>query len=477
MTFKFGDRVEVVNDFDDAKVGMTGKIIFNDNHGLLGVEFDKSFKGGHSCGGRCKDGYGHWAGVDHLRLIETKRPNIGDRIKVVKSYYDAKVGMTGTVINIKNDIYAVRFDESFVGGHDCGRCCESGYGQFVHLDNLIKIESEKKEFKIGDKVKVICNYCNSKTGMIGNIVTKNGESYGIRFDKEFEAGHDCNGHCESGRGQYISAKFLVRVDELGNEINFNIGDRVMVKKEYDSAKVSTTGTITAFRTCYCSRKLQAAVQFDKIFDGGHDCDGHCKDGYGQYIELNYLTKINKEEEGMEGFKVGQMVRLIKEYDKIPAGTVGEVVDIKPNGYIGLKFNVKNIRPYAHDCNGHCKEGYGWYINKDFLQLANETFVLGNVTYVMTEKRADGSLIFVPSVEVEYDVRFDDKFKADKVVWDKAAGTTKIYYTSAFDKSKPPTTFTQIARVKDGDIFDKKKGFEVCCLKARIKICQDRLSRY
>lgn len=69
--FEVGQRVRMVDDFCSAKKGMIGTIIEVLPKGTeAGVRFDNEFRGGHTCGGRCEDGRGHWIQYYYLALIE-----------------------------------------------------------------------------------------------------------------------------------------------------------------------------------------------------------------------------------------------------------------------------------------------------------------------------------------------------------------------------------------------------------------------
>lgn len=76
MQFKAGDRVRVTKGCDSAKKGMVGTVV-GKNYRSYGVRFDRKFYGGHTLGGRCEDGYGHWILPERLELIrEDKKDKI-----------------------------------------------------------------------------------------------------------------------------------------------------------------------------------------------------------------------------------------------------------------------------------------------------------------------------------------------------------------------------------------------------------------
>lgn len=60
--FQVGDRVVCVRSFNPIRRGMTGTICQHKNQSLTGkswgIAWDEYIEG-HSCGGRCRDGYGY----------------------------------------------------------------------------------------------------------------------------------------------------------------------------------------------------------------------------------------------------------------------------------------------------------------------------------------------------------------------------------------------------------------------------------
>jgi hypothetical protein len=66
------------------------------------------------------------------------------------------------------------------------------------------------------------------------------------------------------------------------------GDRVEVIKKYVNVTVGMKGVIKDYIPNLCS------VEMDNSFDGGHTCDGRCKDGHGYCIPESYLKLIQQE---------------------------------------------------------------------------------------------------------------------------------------------------------------------------------------
>lgn len=69
---------------------------------------------------------------------------VGDRVRLVKDYVDAKAGMVGTLAVIEEDcLHGVRFDRPFKYGHTLWGKCEDGYGYWVFQDCLELISNNK----------------------------------------------------------------------------------------------------------------------------------------------------------------------------------------------------------------------------------------------------------------------------------------------------------------------------------------------
>lgn len=66
------------------------------------------------------------------------------------------------------------------------------------------------------------------------------------------------------------------------------------------------------------------------------------------------------------FKVGDKVKCVEAYnDRIIPGLKGVIVNINYPGSIGIEWE-KDIN--GHDCNGYCKNYYGYYVSKSNIEL-------------------------------------------------------------------------------------------------------------
>lgn len=66
-----------------------------------------------------------------------------------------------------------------------------------------------------------------------------------------------------------------------------------------------------------------------------------------------------------GFKVGDEVKCIKSYEDVRRGMTGKVVHLWFNDWVGVEW--KGLKG-AHDCEGNAKDGAGFYLQYDYLEL-------------------------------------------------------------------------------------------------------------
>ena len=80
---------------------------------------------------------------------------------------------------------------------------------------------------------------------------------------------------------------------------FKVGDRIRMIETHDYAEKGMVGTIMGEKDSIGSY----AVKFDNKFDGGHDLDGKCADGYGHWIIPEAMELLHNT------FRVGDRVRI------------------------------------------------------------------------------------------------------------------------------------------------------------------------
>lgn len=209
-----------------------------------------------------------------------------------------------------------------------------------------------------------------------------------------------------------------------------------------------------------------------------------RDGKGWYQSR---FEIIKEEE--TGMKIGDRVMVTKGYDSAMRGMEGTIVVLEDDRLVlHPRLGVRMDKEFCggHDLmqGGHkyCADGYGQWIPESNLEvIIKEEVLMEKVTvagkvYFVTGTGDNGELILKPAKDEETNKKFDDKFTADKVMYDAEAKTVTVEYTSDFDKTKPPVTKTQTYVFQKGEIFNREVGFEICAIKARLEIWEDRLVR-
>lgn len=89
-----------------------------------------------------------------------------------------------------------------------------------------------KEFKIGDRIKLIKDRNHAKAGMTGRIVADmEFGDWGIKFDEKSDGGYDLRGKCEDGYGQWIAP------DEMELIPSFKVGQIYRVCKGEEQGNI------------------------------------------------------------------------------------------------------------------------------------------------------------------------------------------------------------------------------------------------
>lgn len=80
-----------------------------------------------------------------------------------------------------------------------------------------------------------------------------------------------------------------------------------------------------------------------------------------YWDVIIMAKRNHD------FKVGDEVECIKSYEDVDKGMTGKVVHLWLDVWVGVEWNGLDG---AHDCEGNAKDGAGYYLHYDRLELLN-----------------------------------------------------------------------------------------------------------
>lgn len=181
--FKVGDKVRVRKDLKCGEYymrdGETKDSFIGDMKELMGkvVTIDKITESGKY---RIVEHRYNWTDemfepdVVKIEKVEKREPKVGDRIRMTTCYCNAKTGMVGTIIGVRNGIVEVKFDNKFSGGHACGGKCEDGFGHNVFPKHFEIIGEEKPHLvcsvKFAENGKLYCYLTDDTTITVGSEV-------------------------------------------------------------------------------------------------------------------------------------------------------------------------------------------------------------------------------------------------------------------------------------------------------------------
>ena len=191
--FKDGDKVRVRDDhYETSLRGKIGKVYTNDYYAGTLVEFTGWNEGhdGYEAGPR--DGKkNRWFIPDYLLEkvpgVDMTSLKVGDRVKIVKTgpHGNAKGGEIGTVELVSQERVSVSFDKEYPFGH-------SGHNIWnfwlepdgTSLDGILELiePGVVKPFKLGDRVRTICDLPHEPNGEIGTVSEVLANGVTVTFD-------------------------------------------------------------------------------------------------------------------------------------------------------------------------------------------------------------------------------------------------------------------------------------------------------
>lgn len=206
---------------------------------------------------------------------------VGDKVvfiegtahSVFPAFYP-EVGTVGTVVSVGVFEVFVKWEEgsTLLDGH---WFCELNW--IIPAKEYFKKEKEKgnvkkndRKFKVGDRVRVIKDYASAKKGMVGTIaVVDNPELYGakmigVKFDKRFQGGHDLNGMCKCGYGQWVYPDYIELIS--GNKIVITTDGATTTARFYDGKKVIKAAKAECSPEDEFDFKIGAKIAFDRLVD-------------------------------------------------------------------------------------------------------------------------------------------------------------------------------------------------------------------
>lgn len=208
---------------------------------------------------------------------------VGDKVVFVaeekhKEYpqYYPKVGTVGTVTINGGTNVEVKWEK---GSTSKGDTWFADYISVIPAEEYYKKEKEKsnmkkndREFKVGDRVRLVKGCDKAKAGMVGILAAEKGCSLGIRFDKPFKHGHSLFGKCEAGYGYWVIPDCLELVD--GNKIVIITDGKTTTARLYDGEKVIKAAKAECSPKDGFDFKIGAKIAFDRLVD--NEIENPCK---------------------------------------------------------------------------------------------------------------------------------------------------------------------------------------------------------
>jgi hypothetical protein len=216
--------------------------------------------------------------------------------------------------------------------------------------------------------------------------------------------HNCNGLAKNGHGWNIPANLL----EIISITNFKLGDRIECVSQYGPVKPGDTGKVIQIVSDLSF--IELGVKWDKPESIFHSCGGKCENGQGYYIpekNVKLAPPIVIGHTHTPEFKIGDLVicdgtqSYIKFIDEPGIICYVPNLDSEFENY-GVEFHrpISEISPQdtGHNCNGSCKNLYGWFCSKDILKPQTITFNTSPTTlqYALSDRFIIGHSASIPS---------------------------------------------------------------------------------
>lgn len=132
-----------------------------------------------------------------------------------------------------------------------------------------------KNFKKGDRVKLLRNVDYAKKGMIGTCMVDYSEDESgykfipIEFDDKFEGGHDCDGETIKGHGHWIYPGYLEKLDppHAFTLVITSKGDHTEAKLLHGK-EIVQTAEVNRYKDDEYSQPAAIHAVIDKMFPAG-----------------------------------------------------------------------------------------------------------------------------------------------------------------------------------------------------------------
>ena len=215
--------------------------------------------------------------------------------------------------------------------------------------------------------------------------------------------------------------------------DYKFGDKVVfvVEKKHKKypqyyPEVGTVGTILG-----CDNNTCAFVKWEK---GSTSLDDHWVCEFDWMIPAEEYYQKEKEKSNMKKktteFKVGDRVRLVKDYDDAKAGMVGTLAVKEEDCLHGVRFD--RLFKYGHDLWGKCEAGYGYWVSQDCLELVD-----GNKIVIITDGKTTAARLYdgekvIKAAEADcspndkFDFKIGAKIAFDRLVDNEIENPCKYY---------------------------------------------------
>ena len=214
--------------------------------------------------------------------------------------------------------------------------------------------------------------------------------------------------------------------------DYKVGDKVVFvdKKKHEEhpefyPEVGTVGTVVA---------VDGHDELIKWEEGSTTKDDTWYCGFEWCIPAKEYFKKEKEKGNMKKndrkFKVGDRVRVIKDYDLAKKGMVGTIAVVRDEKIVGVKFDKKFYG--GHSLAGRCESGYGHWVFSDCIELISGNKIVITADGATTTARLyDGKKVIKAakaecSPEDEFDFKIGAKIAFDRLVDNEIKNPRKYY---------------------------------------------------
>ena len=214
--------------------------------------------------------------------------------------------------------------------------------------------------------------------------------------------------------------------------DYKVRDKVVFvdKKKHEEhpefyPEVGTVGTVVGVgvNDVFVKWKKGSTTEDDTWYCGFEHCIP-AKEYFKKEKEKGNMKKNNRK------FKVGDRVRVIKDFDGAKKGMVGTIAVVRDEKIVGVKFDKKFYG--GHLLAGRCESGYGHWVFPDCIELISGNKIVITADGATTTARFyDGKKVIKAakaecSPEDEFDFKIGAKIAFDRLVDNEIKNPRKYY---------------------------------------------------